>query len=190
MSSLAVGEGYRATERELLARDAAARRAALEELLDAEPTTARAALRLRRLAMRYGMDADATYRVAAIMPGPEADPTPDEPGIDDADLEVLAGRIDQLLRRRSSRADLVTSGIQVPLAITWRGRIVAILGADDREWLRLQDALERVLGTGSGGADIAWTAIAVEAAAWARSLADSRTCRRVSGSPARSAARA
>ena len=37
MSSLAVGEGYRATERELLARDAAARRAAIDELLGAVP---------------------------------------------------------------------------------------------------------------------------------------------------------
>ena len=175
MTSLAIGEGYRATERELLARDAAARRAALEELLGAEPTTARAAQRLRRLAMRYGMDADATYRVAAILPGPGADPTPEEPGMDDADLEVLAGRIDQLLRRRGSRADHMTSGIQVPLAITWRGRIVAILGADDREWTRLQDALQRVLGTGSGGADLAWTAIAVQASGVgeiARGLAD------------------
>ena len=53
--------------------------------------------------MRYGMDADATYRVAAIVPGPEADPTPEEPGMDDADLEVLAGQDRQLLRRRGSR---------------------------------------------------------------------------------------
>ena len=53
MSSLAVGEGYRATERELLARDAAARRAAIDELLGAVPVEGRAASRLRRLAMRY-----------------------------------------------------------------------------------------------------------------------------------------
>ena len=35
MSTLAIGEGYRATEGELLARDVAARRAALDELLGA-----------------------------------------------------------------------------------------------------------------------------------------------------------
>ena len=35
MSTLAIGEGYRATESELLARDVAARRAALDELLGA-----------------------------------------------------------------------------------------------------------------------------------------------------------
>ncbi len=101
LSSLATSEGYRATERELLARDAAAHRAALDELLSAQTTTARALLRLRRLSVRYGLDPDAEYRVAAILPGPNADPTPEEPGIDEADLDKLAGRIDQLLRRRT-----------------------------------------------------------------------------------------
>ena len=33
MSSMAVGEGYRATELEIMARDAAARRAAIDELV-------------------------------------------------------------------------------------------------------------------------------------------------------------
>ena len=99
MSSLAVGEGYRATERELLARDVAARRAAIDELLGAVPADGRGAARLRRLAMRFGLEPDASYRVAAILPGPDADPTPEEPGIDDDDLETMARRIDQSLRR-------------------------------------------------------------------------------------------
>jgi hypothetical protein len=159
MASLAIGEGYRATERELLARDAAAHRAALDELLGAEPTTARAALRLRRLAVRYGLDPDATYRVAAIVPGAEADPTPETPGLDEADLQNLAERIDQLLRRRP-RTDVVASGIRIPLAITWRGSIVAILSDSPREWQRLQEATRTVVGR-----DVqSWTAIAVAAA--------------------------
>src|SRR6185369_5009551 len=78
MSSLAVGEGYRATERELLARDVGARRAAIDELLGAVPTDGRGAARLRRLAIRFGLEPDASYRVAAILPGPDADPTPEE----------------------------------------------------------------------------------------------------------------
>ena len=69
MSSLAMGEGYRATERELLARDVEARRAALDELLGAVSNDARAGARLRRLAMRYGLDPDAAFRVAAIHAG-------------------------------------------------------------------------------------------------------------------------
>jgi hypothetical protein len=163
LSSLATSEGYRATERELLARDAAAHRAALDELLSAQPTTARALLRLRRLSVRYGLDPDGEYRVAAILPGPNADPTPEEPGIDEADLDRLAGRIDQLLRRRTSRAQ-AASGIRVPLAITWRGSIVAILGPSSQEWQRLQDAIGSALGrtTGASKAGVEpWTAVAV-----------------------------
>jgi hypothetical protein len=160
ISSLAVGEGYRATERELLARDAAARRAALDELLGAQSVDVRAAARIRRLAVRYGMDADATYRVAAIMPGPEADPTPEEPGMDEADLEQLADRIDRLLRR-SARGHAASSGIRVPLAMTWRGAIVAILAADAREWQRLQEAVRSTLGRPRS--EPSWTAVAVQA---------------------------
>ena len=174
VASLAIGEGYRATERELLARDAAGQRAALDELLSAEPATARASLRLRRLAIRYGLDADATYRVAAVLPGYEADPTPDEPGMDEADLDGLAGRIDQLLRRRA-RADGPSSGIRVPLAMTWRDSIVAILGSNPREWQRLQDALRSVLGRGTTDGRPSWTAVALEARGveeLARSLAE------------------
>jgi PucR-like helix-turn-helix protein len=163
LSSLATSEGYRATERELLARDAAAHRAALDELLSAQPTTARALLRLRRLSVRYGLDPNAEYRVAAILPGPNADPTPEEPGIDEADLERLAARIDQLLRRRTSRAQ-TASGIRVPLAITWRGSIVAILGPSPQEWQRLQDAIRSALGRRTTGANVEpWTAVAAKA---------------------------
>ena len=150
MTSLAVGEGYRATEREMIARDVAARRAALDELLGAVSVEARAGARLRRLAMRYGLDPDASFRVAAILPGLDADPTPDHPGIDDEDLDALARRIDQRIRRQTSR-DGAGTGIHVPLAISWRGSIVAILGSDPHEWARLQEATVAVLGPAGGG---------------------------------------
>jgi hypothetical protein len=168
MSSLAVGEGYRATERELLDRDVAARRAALDELVGSIATDTRARARLRRLGTRYGLDPYATYRVAAILPGPELDPTPEDPGLDDDDLHDLARRIDQLLSRRGA-SDRPYSGIRVPVAFTWRGSVVAILGSDSREWERLQEATEAVLSptaqahrqAGTPPGEQMWTAIAM-----------------------------
>ncbi len=94
MSTLAISEGYRATEGELLSRDVAARRAALDELLGAIAGDVRVGRRLRRLSIRYGLDPDAAFRLVAILPGPDVDPTPDDPGIDDQDLDILARRID------------------------------------------------------------------------------------------------
>jgi hypothetical protein len=161
MSTLATSEGYRAAERDIVARDVGARRAAIDELLGSVAADGRAASRLRRLAIRYGLEPDATYRLAAILPGPDADPTPDEPGIDEDDLETMAGRIDQLLRRPAPRDGRpgAGAGIRVPFAITWRGTIVAVLGPDGREWQRLQEAVATVLGSESPS----WTAIAVHA---------------------------
>ena len=170
VSSLAVSEGYQDTEREFLARDVAARRAALDELVGSIPADTRARSRMRRLATRYGLDPYAMYRVAAILPGPEVDPTPDDAGIDDDDLDDLARRIDQLLSRRGA-SDRPYSGIRVPVAFSWRGSIVAILGSDPLEWARLQESMRRVLSPTDHGprdaavtaADSTWTAIAMRA---------------------------
>jgi hypothetical protein len=107
--------------------------------------------------MRYGLDPDATYRLVAILPGAEADPTPDEPGIDDDDLLTIADRIDRLLRRSTRRPPGDGAGIHVPFVITWRGALVAVLGPDPGEWQRLKDAIARVLGTPPPS----WTTIAV-----------------------------
>jgi hypothetical protein len=171
MSSLAVGEGYRATERELLARDADARRAAIDELLGAVPVDGRATLRVRRLAMRFGLDPDGPYRVAAILPGPDADPTPEQPGIDDADLDSMARHIDQQLRRPGRHDAGAGTGIRVPLALSWRGAIVGILGPDPREWQRLQAAVAKEFGATAPS----WIAMATQVdgvAGLARSLAE------------------
>jgi PucR C-terminal helix-turn-helix domain len=170
VSSLAVTEGYQDTEREFLTRDVAARRAALDELVGSIPADTRARSRVRRLATRYGLDPYAMYRVAAILPGPEVDPTPDEAGINDDDLDDLARRIDQLLSRRGT-SDRPFSGIRVPVAFSWRGSIVAILGSDPLEWARLQESMKRVLSPTDRGprdaavtaADSTWTAIAMRA---------------------------
>ncbi len=173
MSTLAIGEGYRATEGELLARDVAARRAALDELLGAVTGDGRAGQRLRRLSMRYGLDPDTTFRLVAILPGPDVDPTPDDPGLDDEDLDVLARRIDHLIRRQSAR-DRPGTGITIPLAVTWRGSIVGILGPDRQEFTRLTDAVRDVLGAGAGSAGMpSWVGVAMAAdgvRAWSRTL--------------------
>ena len=100
LTSLVVTDGFRNAEREMLARDADARRAALEELLGviaADPVTA---ARLRRAASRFGLDPERSYRLAAIAIHPEADPTPEQPGIDEADIEDIARRIGHLAGRR------------------------------------------------------------------------------------------
>jgi hypothetical protein len=170
VSSLAVSEGFRDTERDFLARDIAARRAALDELIGSIPADTLARARVRRLATRYGLDPYATYRVAAILPGPEVDPTPDEAGIDDDDLDDLARRLDQSLSRRRA-GDRPDSGIRAPMAFSWRGSIVAILGPDPRDWARLQESVRRVLApTGRLRRqsavmtdDSTWTAIAMRA---------------------------
>ncbi len=174
MSTLAIGEGYRATEGELLARDVAARRAALDELLGAVSGDGRVGPRLRRLSMRYGLDPDAAFRLVAILPGPDVDPTPDEPGINDEDLDVLAGRIDHLIRRQSAR-DRPGTGISVPLAVTWRGSVVAILGPDPQEFRRLTDVVQDVLGDAGPDEEPSWVAIAMAAdgvRAWSRTLVE------------------
>ena len=68
VSSLVVTDGYRAAEREILARDAQARRSALEELLGVVASDALTVARLRRVAGRFGLDPDGTYRLAAVAP--------------------------------------------------------------------------------------------------------------------------
>ena len=87
ITSLVVTDGYRAAEREILARDAQARRSALEELLGVVASDALTTARLRRVATRFGLDPDERYRLVAVAPRQEADPTPDRAGIDEGDLE-------------------------------------------------------------------------------------------------------
>ena len=83
----------------------------------------------------------------------------------------MARRIDQSLRRPGRYDDGMSAGIRVPLAVTWRGAIVGILGPDPREWQRLQEAVTKVFGSGAPS----WIAIATRVdgvTALARSLAE------------------
>jgi hypothetical protein len=150
LTSLAVTEGYRAAEREILARDAEARRAALDELLGVLAADPMGVARARRVAVRFGLDPDRAYRLVVVAPRPEADPTPDTPGIDRDDLELLASRVGHLLGSASTAVEGAGSGIRLPAVLAMRGRIVVLARADQATLGRVPEVLDRVLGGGSG----------------------------------------
>ena len=146
LTSLAVTDGYRTAERDILARAVQARRGALQELLGVVADDAVRETRLRRVAVRHGLDPDRAYRLVAIAPRPESDPIPERPGIGEEELEVLAGRIGHLLGSTAPGAEGVGAGIRLPAVLPLLGRI-AVLAPDD--WARLTRVpavLDSVLG--------------------------------------------
>jgi DNA-binding PucR family transcriptional regulator len=154
LTSLVVTDGFRAAERELLARDADARRAALEELLGviaADPVTA---ARLRRVASRFGLDPERSYRLVVIALHPEADPTPEQPGIDETDIEDIARRIGHLAGSTAPGAEGAGSGIRLPAVVPLRGQIAVIVRHDWAGFTKLPSILDSVLGPPDG----AWVA--------------------------------
>jgi hypothetical protein len=146
LTSLAVTEGYRAAEREILARDVEARRGALQELLGVVSDDAASEARLRRVAVRHGLNPDRGYLLVAIAPRPESDPIPERPGIGDEELEVLAGRIGHLLGSTASGAEGVGAGIRLPAVLPLLGRIAVLASGDWAGLLRVPSVLENVLG--------------------------------------------
>ena len=72
LTSLAVTDGYRMAERDILARAVEARRGALQELLGVVADDAVSQARLRRVAVRHGLNPDRAYRLVAIAPAPRA----------------------------------------------------------------------------------------------------------------------
>ena len=146
LTSLAVTDGYRIAERDILARAVESRRGALQELLGVVADDAVSEARLRRVATRHGLNPDRAYRLIAIAPSPESDPTPERPGIGEEDLELLAGRIGHLLGSTAPGAEGVGAGIRLPAVLPLLGRI-AILAREDWAGLkRVPDALDNVLG--------------------------------------------
>ena len=123
LTSLAVTDGYRTAERDILARAVEARRGALQELLGVVADDAASQARLRRVAVRHGLNPDRAYRLVAIAPSPESDPTPERPGIGEEDLELLAGRIGHLLGSTAPGAEGVGAGIRLPAVLPLLGRI-------------------------------------------------------------------
>ena len=186
LTSLAVTEGYRSAERDILARTAEARRGALQELLGVVAGDAPTEVRLRRLAVRHGLNPDRAYSLVAIAPRPESDPIPERPGIGEEELEVLAGRIGHLLGATAPGAEGVGAGIRLPAVLPLFGRI-AVLARDDWAGLaRVPPVLDIVLGglaaaalspdesgagTASDPAEAAWVAVGSRAIDGVGSLA-------------------
>ena len=180
VTSLVVTDGYRAAEREVLARDSQARRGALQEILGVVANDTTTAARLRRVAIRFGLDPDDQYRLAVIAPLSEADPTPGRQGLDQADLELLAGRIGHLVGSAAAGVEGAGAGIRLPAMLPMRGRIVLLARDDWPGFARLGAALDATLGgpTGSraraGGRrlpDPAWVAVGSPVAEGAGTLA-------------------
>jgi hypothetical protein len=147
LTSLAVTDGYRAAERDILAKAVEARRGALQELLGVADDDAGTVARVRRTGVRHGLDPDRAYCLVAIAPRPETDPIPERPGIGEEELEVLAGRIGHLLGATAPGAEGVGAGIRLPAVLPLLGRI-AILAPDDWAGInRVPNALDTVLGT-------------------------------------------
>jgi hypothetical protein len=135
VAALAIAEGYLGSDRAVVARDATARRAFMEELLTSIVHDPAAKARLRRLATRYGMDALASYRLIAISL-PKS--SPDDEAHDLADR--LGARVDA-----PSSADLArgTSSLLSLPQVMGRGRRVVVLARAD--WpgvMRLRRALD------------------------------------------------
>ena len=146
LTSLAVTDGYRTAEREILARTVEARRGALQELLGVVADDAVTEARLRRVAARHGLDPDRAYRLVAIAPRPESDPIPERPGIGEEELEVLAGRIGHLLGATASDAEGAGAGIRLPAVLPLMG-CIAVLASDEWAGLsRVPTVLDSVLG--------------------------------------------
>lgn len=138
----AVAEGYRSVERELIVRNAEARRAFLEELLGAVPVDTTGIGRLRRISARNGLDPSGTYRVVAIAAGAATD---------DTEADVLAGRL-RLIVGRPSSLDRTRAGVTLPQVLSWRGRVVVIVRASWPGMDGLRDGLAEATGT-------SWTAV-------------------------------
>ncbi|HEX5012722.1 MAG TPA: helix-turn-helix domain-containing protein [Candidatus Limnocylindrales bacterium] len=137
IAALAIAEGYLGRDRAVVARDVTARRAFLEELLTTISHDAAGGARLRRLAVRYGLDPTAAYRLIAVslpasMPHDEAHDLADR----------LAARVDA-----PSSADLArgaSSLLGLPQVIARGRRIVVLARADWPGALRLHRALDEL----------------------------------------------
>ena len=162
LTSLAATNGYRTAERDILARMAEARRGALHELVGVVATDAASGARLRRLAVRHGLDPDRAYRLVAIEPWPEADPIPGRPDVGEQELEVLAGRIGHLLGSKAPGAEGIGPGIRLPAVLPLLGRIAVLARRDWAGLTRVPAVLDSVLGrteAGTGSGEAAWVAV-------------------------------
>ncbi len=150
----AVAVGYRSVERDLIVRNAEARRAFLEELLGAVAVDTSAIGRLRRISARNGLDPSANYRLVAIAADGDTD---------DTETEALAGRL-RLVVARPAGLDRARAGVTLPQVITWRGRVLVLARASWPGLAGLQASLADAAGT-------RWTAVVSPSIAGVQGLA-------------------
>lgn len=127
----AVAVGYRSVERELIVRNAEARRAFIDELLGVVAVDATTIGRLRRVSARHGLDPRATYRLVLIAPRVHED---------DAQAELLALRIRTRLTGPAV-VDRARAGVALPQVVAWRGQVVVLAKASWAGIGRLRDGL-------------------------------------------------
>jgi hypothetical protein len=135
LAAMAIAEGYTKADREIVARDATARRAFLEELLSSVVMDDAASARLRRLAVRYGLNPGGSYRLVAISPHHDAG---DDEAHDLADR--LAGRIGAVSSTDRARP----GGVRLPQVLARQRRIVVLARADWPGVDRLRAALDKL----------------------------------------------
>lgn len=135
LAAMSIAEGYTRADREIVARDATARRAFLEELLSSASMDDAAYARLRRLAVRYGLNPVGTYRLVAISPHHD---TRDDEAHDLADR--LAGRIGAISSTDLARA----GGVRLPQVLARQRRIVVLARGDWPGVDRLRAALDKL----------------------------------------------
>jgi PucR C-terminal helix-turn-helix domain len=123
LAALAIAEGYLGTDRAVVARDATARRAFLEELLTSIGHDPPALARLRRLATRYGLDPLGRYLLIGIS---LSSSTPVDEAHELADR--LGARVDA-----PSSVDLArgTSSLLALPQVMGRGRRIVVLARAD-----------------------------------------------------------
>ena len=138
VGALAIAEGYLGTDRAVVARDATARRAFLEELLTSIAHDAPTSARLRRLATRYGLDPVGSYRLIAVsLPAT----------LPDDESHALADRIAARVDAPSS-SDVgrgTASLLALPQVIGRGRRIVVLARADWPGATRLRAALDELV---------------------------------------------
>ncbi len=132
----AVAVGYRSVERELIVRNAEARRAFLDELLGVVAVDTATIGRLRRLSARHGLDPGANYRLVVVAARTQED---------DTHAELLAMRIRTRLAG-SAVVDRARAGVALPQVVAWRGRVVVLAKASWSGIARLRDGLAEVAG--------------------------------------------
>ena len=123
LAAMAIAEGYLGTDRAVVARDATARRAFLEELLTSIGHDPPALARLRRLATRYGLDPLGRYLLIGIS---LSSSTPVDEAHELADR--LGARVDA-----PSSVDLArgTSSLLALPQVIGRGRRIVVLARAD-----------------------------------------------------------